>query len=207
MKYKELGKWIVATIVSTMGLVGCSDDASTAPEASFARRLIGSYERISTVPAPDGSTAYLLLSLTIEQSESSTTVIQSLKTEAFFDEALTQRVLEYVSVGPCEVVGQSSIPGGFEVDCTNTSSVLTVYATDPALIQGLGFEDCDLTAGVPRDVSDGCAAPTFAVSNCVDQDVFALSADGSMFMWGDQSQDRCVRRTTDLEPEAFDRIP
>jgi hypothetical protein len=206
MKREDVSKWFVATIVSIVTFVGCSD-ASTAPEAAFAQRLVGSYERVSTVPAPDGSTAYLRVSLTIEASESPTTVIQSLTTEAFFDEALTQRVLEYESVGPCEVVGQSSIPGGFEVDCTNTSSVLTVFETDPALIEGLGFEDCGLTAGVPRDVSDGCAAPTFIVSNCVDQDVFALSEDGGSFQWGDQSQNRCVRRSTELEPSAFDRIP
>jgi hypothetical protein len=37
-------------------------------------------------------------------------------------------------------------------------------------------------------------------------DVFALSEDGDEFQWGDQSQDRCVRRTTDLEEAAFDRV-
>ena len=195
-----------AMVVSTVGVVGCGDDPGTTPEAAFAQRLIGTFERVSPVPAPDGSTAYLLQTVLFEASDSPNTVIQTLTTEAYFDEGLTERVLQYVSVGPCEVVGPSSIAGGFEVDCTNDTSVLTVFVTDEALLQGLGLDDCDLSAGVPQDVSNGCAAPTFQVSDCVDQDVFALSEDGTEFMWGDQSVDRCAQRTTELEPDAFERV-
>jgi len=196
----------VVVAVSATVAVACSNSDEATPEEAFASRLVGTFERVSPVPAPDGSTAYLRQILTIEGSESAETITQALTTEAYFDEELTQQVLAYDSVGPCEVVKASSIPLGFEVDCTNDSSILTVFTGDPALLEGLGFDDCDLTEGVPKDVSDGCAAPTFRVSDCVDQDVFALSEDGTEFLWGDQSQDRCVRRTTDLEPQAFARV-
>ncbi len=93
------------------------------------------------------------------------------------------------------------------MNCTNDTSFLTVFVTEPALLEGLGIDDCNLTAGVPRDVSDGCAAPTFRFTDCVDQDVFYLSADGSRFQWGDQTVDHCEDRPTELEPEAFERIP
>jgi hypothetical protein len=144
--------------------------------------------------------------MSIEGSTSSGTVTQALTTEAFFDQALTQQVLKYDSKGPCKVVRPSSIPQGFEVDCTNDSSTLTAYVTNPGLLGGLGIDDCNLTAGVPKDVSNGCAAPTFQVSACVDQDVFALSVDGKMFKWGVQAENRCVRRTTELEPDGFARV-
>lgn len=206
MGMKSRGLYAFAAIAS-VAIIGCSTDADPTPEAAHAERLIGTYERVSPVPAPDGSTAYLLQTVELEGSTSPNTITQRLSTEAFFDEGLTQQVLEYESVGPCEVMRPSSIPGGFEVDCTNDSSTLTVFETDPGLLQGLGIDDCGLTAGEPKDVSNGCAAPTFQVSACVDMDVFALSEDGKEFLWGDQSQDRCVRRTTDLEPDGFDRVP
>jgi hypothetical protein len=199
---------IVSSVAFGIGCPTQAPDESTTPsdEATFAEKLIGSYERVSPTPAPDGSTAYLLQTVTIEAGDSPTTFQQVLTTEAFFDEALTEQVLKYESVGPCEVVRPSSIQGGFEVDCTNDDSILTAYVVDPGLLQGLGIDDCNLTAGVPQDVSNGCAAPTFQVSACVDMDVFALSEDGDEFQWGDQSQDRCVRRTTDLEEAAFGRV-
>ena len=206
----EKVKSIVAAIVSTLGAVACGPvepaENEVSPEAAFAQRLVGTYERVSPVPAPDGSTAYLRITLTIAASGTPEIVTQGLTTDVFFDEALTEQVINYESVGPCEVLRPSSIPNGFEVDCTNDSSILTVFTTDPGLMQALGFDDCELTAGEPKDVSDGCAAPTFVVSNCVDQDVFALSEDGTEFLWGDQAQDRCVRRTTELEPDAFVRL-
>ena len=203
----QLGaKHIVAVIVSAMGLAACGGGSAVRPEEAFAQRLMGKYVRVSTVPAPGGGTAYLRQTVTIEPSPVWDTVVQTLTTEAFFDQALTQRVLKYDSKGPCKVARPSSIPAGFEVDCTNDSSILTAFVTTPALLQGLGIDDCNLSAGVPKNVSNGCAAPTFQVSACVDLDVFALSDDGNKFRWGDQSQDRCVRRTTELEPSAFDRI-
>ena len=203
-------KSIVTAIVSTLGAVACGPvepaEKEVSPEASFAQRLVGTYERVAPVPAPDGSTAYLRNTLTITVSESPEIVTQSLTSDVFFDEALTEQVLSYESVGPCEVLRPSSIPDGFEVNCTNDSSLLTVFTTDPGLIQALGFDDCELTTGVPKDVSDGCAAPTFRFANCVDQDVFALSGDGTEFLWGDQTIDHCVERPTELEPAPFVRL-
>lgn len=204
MRIRSFGTKAVALVVTAMGVVACGD--GTSAEEDFAQRLTGKYQRLSPVPAPGGGTAYLRQTLTIEASPSPDTVTQTLTTEAFLDQALTQQVLKYDSKGPCKVARPSAIPGGFEVDCTNDSSILTVFTTNPDLLQGLGLDDCGLTSGVPKDVSNGCAAPTFQVSACVDQDVFALSGDGRRFSWGDQTQDRCVRRSTELEPDVFDRI-
>ena len=200
----SLGKSVIAAALAALGLAACG--GGTTLEEAFAQRLIGKYERVSPVPAPGGGTAYLRQTISIEGSTSSGTVTQALTTEAFFDQALTQQVLKYDSKGPCKVVRPSSIPQGFEVDCTNDSSTLTAYVTNPGLLGGLGIDDCNLTAGVPKDVSNGCAAPTFLVSACVDQDVFALSVDGKMFKWGVQAENRCVRRTTELEPDGFARV-
>jgi hypothetical protein len=207
MNHRTLKSCIFAMVIPGLGTAAC--DAShdgTGAEAAFAQRLVGQYARVTPVPAPGGGTAYLRQTLDIRASEAHETVFQAMTTEAFFDEALTQRVLKYDSEGPCEVVGPSSIPRGFEVNCTNDTSFLTAYVMDPGLLQGLGIDDCDLVAGEPKDVSNGCAAPTFQVSACVDQDVFALSEDGSAFQWGDQTQDRCAKRSTELEPEAFERV-
>jgi hypothetical protein len=198
--------FVFATVVSTVGLTGCGDSGKSA-EATFAQRLEGTFKRVAPVPAPGGNTAYLAQTLLIEDSEEPNTVTQSLTAEAFFDQALTQRVLKYDSKGPCKVIRKSTVPGAFDVDCTNDSSFLTVFQTDPALLQGLGIDDCNLTEGVAKDISNGCAAPTFQVSACADQDIFWLSEDGKKFMWGDYSPDRCVKRPTALDPEAFDRLP
>ncbi len=197
---------VLSLVLSTMAIAGLGGGDRTRAEETFAQRLVGRYERVSPVAAPGGGTAYLRQTLTVESAPSPDTVTQGLTTEAFFDQALTQRVLKYDSKGPCKVLRRSSISGGFEVDCTNSSSVLTVFTTDAALLRGLGLDDCNLTAGVPKDVSNGCAAPTFLVSACVDQDVFALSDDGKKFFWGDQTQDRCVRRSTELEPDSLRRV-
>jgi len=198
--------YVSAILGAALVVAGCSSGAESSPEATFAKELIGTYERVAPVPAPDGSTAYLRQIVAVSASDSPNTVTQTLTTEAFFDEELTQAVLKYDSVGPCVIVQPSSIPGGFEVDCTNDSSTLTAFVTEPALLEGLGIDDCNLTAGEPADVSNGCAAPTFVVSNCVDMDVFALSEDGANFSWGDQTQNRCERRSTELEPESFQRV-
>jgi len=204
--FRPTGRVIIVAAVSAVGVAACGGGNDTSPEEVFAQRLVGKYERVSPVPAPGGATAYLRQTVTLERSSSGAVVTQGLTTEAFFDQALTQRVLKYDSKGPCKVVRPSSIPTGFEVDCTNDTSILTAFVTDPGLMSGLGLDDCNLEAGVPKDVSNGCAAPTFLVSACVDQDVFALSADGRRFSWGDQAQDRCVRRSTELEPSTFARV-
>jgi hypothetical protein len=210
MNHRTLKSCIFTLILPVTWTAACDTDAShhaTSPEAAFARRLLGQYMRVSPVPAPGGGTAYLREIVTIEGTETPSVVLESFTMEAFFDEALTVRVFKYDSKGPCEVVGPSELPGGFGVDCTNDTSFLTAFVMDPGLLQALGFDDCDLVEGEPKDVSNGCAAPTFRFTDCTDQDVFALSEDGSAFQWGDQTQDHCAKRSTELEAEAFERIP
>jgi hypothetical protein len=209
MKTRTLRTCVFALMGPAIGTVAGDSEAhhdDTRPEVTFARRLVGQYARISAVPAPGGGTAYLRETVTIEDTDTPSVVLESFTMEAFFDEALTARVFKYDSKGPCEVVGPSELPGAFGVDCTNDTSFLTAWVMDPGLLQALGFDDCDLVEGEPKDVSNGCAAPTFRFTDCVDQDVFALSEDGSAFQWGDQTQDHCVKRSTALEPEAFNRL-
>ena len=166
-----------------------------APGEEFSRRVQGSFVRVAPVPAPGGGTAYLRETLIFSG------VNGVLRTEAYLDEALTQRVFVYESSGPYVVRGVSALfPEGYDLDLTNDTALLTVELDDPNLIAALGFDDCELEIGVAKDVTNGCAAPTFRFTACVDMDVFVLSADDRTFRWGDSTIDHCVTRPTTLDP-------
>ncbi len=97
MSIKIFATYLLAMAIPTLAIVGCTEDEETSPEdtsaeATFAKRLVGTFVRVSPVPAPDGSTAYLRPTITLEASDSPTTAIQSLSTEAFFDDSNSEVV-------------------------------------------------------------------------------------------------------------------
>jgi hypothetical protein len=173
-------------------------------EAQFAARLLGSFTRVMPVDAPGGGTAYLRQTVTFDGPPDA--LIEGVRTEAFLDEALTESVFVYESAGPCVVLRPSAaVAGAFEVDLTNDTSELTINTEDESLVAALGLDDCNLEVGVAGDISNGCGAPTFRVTDCVDQDIFALQDGDNSFWWGDQTIDHCLMRPETLEGVPFER--
>lgn len=89
---------------------------------------------------------------------------------------------------------------------TDLASWLTPYVNNPALFEQIGLADCELVAGVRRDVSvDNCGAPLFPFRDCPLLDFVELTDNGMTF--GDPREgDRCEQRPTRYEGWSFERV-
>lgn len=66
----------------------------------------------------------------------------------------------------------------------------------PDVFASLGLDDCPLELGRPVDITGGCGAPLFAVTDCVDHDLVRVDGDGIRF--GAPGDDRCTTRPSEL---------
>jgi hypothetical protein len=124
--------------------------------------------------------------------------------DVYLDEALTQKLMTYRSSGPYQPKGPSSVvQGALEVDMTNDSDFITLHQDAPDMLKAAGLDDCNLVVGKEVDVGNGCAAPIFTASRCVDQDL--IQVQGDVLRLGSQNVDHCKERPTTLGPP-FTRV-
>ena len=127
---------------------------------------------------------------------------ETIKVEVFADQALEQPLFAYNSTGPYTLIGPSeAVPEAFDINLVNTSSTITAFVDAPALFEATDLADCGLTVGLPVDVSNGCAAPLFSVSDCVDLELIAVT--GNELRFGAEGTDRCVQRPVKLADEPY----
>ena len=175
---------------------GASPDQTPDVTASFKARALGRYET-PILPAPGGTNGFVRSRVTFND------IVEYVEIEAYLDEGGTMPLFRYQSLGPYVVVGMTDgATNTWDVDLQNTASLLTLLSEPPpGILEALGIDSCPLEIGVPYDVSDGCAAALFAVTDCVDMDIVQASAQGVAF--GQPGTDRCVERPTTVG----DRLP
>lgn len=170
--------------------------AQPAATLDIKERMIGTWVQDSTPFALEEGTVYVRQAVVIDAAD------ETLKVEVFADQALEQPLFTYDSSGPYTLVGPSKrVSGAFAIDLVNTSSTITAFADAPELFEPTGLDDCGLRVGVPVDVSNGCAAPLFSVSDCVDLDLIAVT--GRELRFGAEGTDRCVQRPVALADEPY----
>ena len=142
----------------------------------------------------------------IRRSAELTPTTESLRVEAFLDEALTQPLLTYDSGGPMMVVGPwEPVPGAFAVELVNTRSLITAHVEAPEVWAAVGLGACLIAVDEAVDIS-GCAeGPPFTVVACTDLDLILLSDDASTLRFGAPGTDRCVERPTAASEVVFRR--
>lgn len=180
-------------IVVTAAASGWAQPAAT---LDIKERMIGTWVQDSTPFTNEAGTVYVRQTVVIGAAD------ETLKIEVFADQALEQPLLAYDSSGPYTLVGPSKrVSGVFAINLVNTSSTITAFADAPELFEVTGLDDCGLSVGVPVDVSNGCAAPLFSVTDCVDLDLIAVT--GKELRFGAEGTNRCVQRPVELADEPY----
>lgn len=168
------------------------------PLESFLGTWVG--PDLEPTPAPDGSTAYLRRSVTF------TPDLESLQLEVFADAEATQRLFTYQSSEPYAFgPASAAVPGAWEIDLTNDSSLVTIHVDAPELWQGINLGACPLVIGTPVEISGCASGPPFNSSGCVDMDL--LNVTEIQLRFGNQETDRCEERPTELDEAVYVRAP
>ena len=189
---------VALALVAALAAAGCAGDDDAAEE--FAERARGAW-RLERVQDSSVGPAYIVQTITLTDRR------ESLLMQAFADPGKTIPLLAYESSGPYEVVGESAtISDAFELELQNETSMLTAYVVDPAFLNAIGLDDCGLAAGQPTDISNGCGAPIFSVTDCIDLDLFQVARGGTELRTGAPGVDRCVERPAALEPVPYLRV-
>lgn len=170
--------------------------------SAFLAEAEGTWGAVANPVSTPGGDAFVRATLGVNARTESVLV------EVFADPDLQIPLFTYDSSGPYDIVGASSVvPGAWDINLRNESSLLTAFVDDPQLFASLGLDDCNLVVGEPVDVGDGCARPTFSVSDCIDHDIFAV-VDNAIFT-GEANTDRCTPagRPTALAADGLPRAP
>ena len=123
---------------------------------------------------------------------------------AYADEQLTIPLVRWDIVRRYQLEKPSRhTPQRYDLVWTDLASWLTPYVNNPELFEQIGLADCELVAGMRRDVSaDNCGAPLFPFRDCPLLDFVELTDDGMTF--GDPREgDRCEHRPARYEGWSF----
>lgn len=117
---------------------------------------------------------------------------------AYLDRELTIPVLIYKSVGPFEILQESSLfPNTWEADFGNTDQTLELTTDDSEILALFGFESCGITEiGVVYSINDGCSIFP-SITECVEKDIIQV-ADGQL-RFGTRTLDICEVRVETLQ--------
>ncbi len=190
-KLKLLRSFLLVTAIAAA--IGWAQPSAA---VDIEERIIGTWVQDSVPFTLEDMTFYVRQTVVIDAAS------ETLKVEVFTDQSLEQPLFTYNSTGPYTLAGPSkAVPEAFNIDLVNTSSMITIFTDAPALFEASGLDDCGLIVDRPVDVSDGCAAPLFNVSDCVDLDLIAVTGDELRF--GASGTDRCVQRPGELAEQPF----
>ena len=169
--------------------------AITARADDIGTRIAGTWvgPGLDRVSAPGGAQAYMRRTVIFTATE------ETLRLEAFGDEAATVRLFVYESTGPYRVLGPSSaVAGAYEVNLRNDRSLFTIHVPEAGLWRALNLGACPLELGKAVEIAGCVAGPPFNTSACTDLDLIHVDPAGAL-RFGDQSVDRCVTRPTTLD--------
>ncbi|CAN5898063.1 hypothetical protein BH24DEI2_BH24DEI2_24870 [soil metagenome] len=193
---KSVGSKLLKSFLLVITAAVASGWTQPAAVSDIEARISGTWVQDSVPFTLEDGTVYVRQTVVIDSAN------ETLKVEVFADQSLEQPLLTYDSSGPYTLVGPSqTVSGAFSINLVNTSSTITAFMDVPALFEATGMDDCGLSVGVAVDVSDGCAAPLFSVSDCVDLDLIAVT--GNELRFGAEGTNRCVQRPVKLADEPY----
>lgn len=124
---------------------------------------------------------------------------------AYADEELTIPLVRWDALRRYKL--QTPVGNTHDMTWDDVQGRLYAYAPNPGLFAGIGIDDCELEAGVSRDLTvDNCGEPLFPFRDCTLMDFARIEGDALTFGAPGQG-DRCLERPTADEAWTFERVP
>jgi len=154
-------------------VLSCEEVYEAASIREFREDLLGEWE---SVDYEDNGATFGFRRLKIEKSR------WSIEVNVYADANGQFPLFRIDYEGPYEITGPSSVlPGAFNGTFAFAEKHLTLLTDDPAVIEGLGFQDCGLQLGIKTDVSEMGCSFVESVEECpADYDLISIE-DGILY--------------------------
>lgn len=123
------------------------------------------------------------------------------------DPQMTMRTFQFRTGGDYRV-GAAGPDGSFQTDFDEDWKRVTLFLTDPAIVQAFGMAECGLTPNLEHDISvSGCAAWQPVAVCGTDHDLLKAEGDALQFGVRPADNDMCTpdKRPTALLPAVLQR--
>ncbi|MBP2833751.1 hypothetical protein J8281_16265 [Aquimarina sp. U1-2] len=199
----KMNKFLITIVVLLCISCNSDDDGSNAnPEAEVVAQLQGTWISSETtvfpIADPDSPFAQAYLDeFFVFDGETN-----RIRSTAYADEALTQPILVYESVGPFTILRESDLyEETWEADFGNTSQTLELLTSDPEILNVFGFENCGITeTGIVYNINEGCSIFP-GIDDCIERDIIQVS--NGRLRFGVRTEDICEVRVTVLQDKFY----